>query len=94
MTYLLETPGTTGLLGPEALPQGQKIKPPSSKLHISVPLAKEASAGEKINLRLSLATFVCSEASSLCKIQSYVWDVPVAFSADAPKEIAIDTKEQ
>ena len=80
LTYLVETPEKSGVLGPEVLPEGQKIKPPATKFTITVPLAKPAAAGDKLDLRLSLQTFVCSEASSLCQIKSYVWNVPVTFT--------------
>ena len=62
------------------LPEGQKIKPPATKFTITVPLAKPAAAGDKLDLRLSLQTFVCSETSSLCQIKSYVWNIPVTFT--------------
>ena len=80
LTYLVETPEKSGILGPEVLPEGQKIKPPATKFTITVPLAKPAAAGDKLDLRVSLQTFVCSETSSLCAIKSYVWNVPVAFA--------------
>ena len=80
LTYLVETPEKSGVLGPEVLPEGQKIKPPSTKFTINVPLAKPAAAGDKLALRISLQTFVCSETSSLCQIKSYVWNIPVAFA--------------
>jgi thiol-disulfide isomerase/thioredoxin len=84
LTYLLETPSKRGLLGPEALPEGQKIKPPPKpNFTVTVPLAKPSAAGEKFDLRLSLQTFVCSETSSLCAIKCYVWNVPVAFSDES-----------
>ena len=86
LTYLIETPEQTGVLGPEVLPEGQKIKPPATKFTITVPLAKPAAAGEKLELRVSLQTFVCSETSSLCQIKSYVWNVPVAFTESAAPE--------
>jgi len=83
LTYLVETPEKTGLLGPEVLPEGQKIKPPATNFTINVPLAKPAAAGDKLDLRLSVQTFVCTETSSLCAIKSYVWNIPIAFSQEA-----------
>jgi thiol-disulfide isomerase/thioredoxin len=93
LTYLLETPEKSGVLGPEVLPEGQKIKPPATKFTITVPLAKPAEAGDKINLRVSLQTFVCSETSSLCMIKSYVWNIPVTFhSAEGQGPIVLTTE--
>ncbi len=39
LTYLVETPEKSGMLGPEVPSQGQKIKPPAQKFTITVPLA-------------------------------------------------------
>jgi thiol-disulfide isomerase/thioredoxin len=83
LTYLVETPEKTGILGPEVLAEGQKIKPATTKFTITVPLATPAAAGEKINLRLSLQTFVCSETSSLCMIKSFIWNIPVTVDSAA-----------
>jgi thiol-disulfide isomerase/thioredoxin len=95
LTYLVETPEKSGVLGSENLPEGHKIKPPVAKFMIDVPLAKPATVGEKVDLRLSLQTFVCSETSNLCAIKSYIWKVPVVFSDDvstAPLSLNTDTK--
>jgi thiol-disulfide isomerase/thioredoxin/DNA-binding beta-propeller fold protein YncE len=81
LVYLVEVPDTSGTLGAEVLPEGQKIKPPVPKFTIKVPLAKPAAAGDKLNLRVSLQTFVCSETSSLCAIKSYVWNIPIRFQS-------------
>ncbi len=81
LTWLAEVPDKTGVLGPELRPEGQHIKPPATHLEIKIPLAMPAEAGEKLDLRLSLKTFVCSEKSSLCMIQSYIWNVPITFTA-------------
>jgi thiol-disulfide isomerase/thioredoxin len=80
LTYLVETPGKTGILAPEVRPEGQKIKPPAPSFRIEVPLAKAAAAGEKLDLRLSLQTLVCSHSSNLCMIRSFVWNVPITFN--------------
>jgi thiol-disulfide isomerase/thioredoxin len=84
MSYLLETPETSGILGPDVRPEGQKIKSAAPKFTITVPLARPAAPGDKFDLRVSLQTFVCSETSSLCAIKSYIWNVPIAFADDAP----------
>jgi thiol-disulfide isomerase/thioredoxin len=81
VTWLVEAPGKTGVLGTELRTEGQHKKPPTTHFDITVPLAASADAGEKLDLRFFLKTFVCSEKSSLCMIQSYIWDVPVSFTA-------------
>jgi thiol-disulfide isomerase/thioredoxin/DNA-binding beta-propeller fold protein YncE len=95
LVYLVETPEKSGILGPEVLPEGQKIKPPATKFTIKAPLARPAAAGDKFDVRVSLQTFVCSETSSLCAIKSYVWNVPVEFTDSATPEhvkLSADTK--
>jgi thiol-disulfide isomerase/thioredoxin len=86
MDYLVETPEKTGILSADLPAEGQRIKPQVGHFEIKVPLAKAAAAGDTIDLRLSLQTFVCSEASSLCQIRSFVWNVPVSFVAQSAKD--------
>ena len=94
MTYLVETPEKTGILAPELSLAGEKIKTPKTEFKITVPLAKSPEAGEKFDLRLSLNTFICSESSSLCRIRSLIWNVPITFSATGSTEpIALTTEE-
>ena len=80
LTYLVETPEKSGILGPEVLPKARKSSRRPRSSRSPFPWPRPAAAGEKIDLRLSLQTFVCSETSSLCAIKSYVWNVPVTFS--------------
>jgi thiol-disulfide isomerase/thioredoxin len=86
LTYLLETPGKQGILAPEVLPEGQRIKPPIPKFQIDVPLARPAVAGDQLDLRLSLQTLVCSHKSSVCMIHSFIWNVPIHWSATGSNE--------
>jgi thiol-disulfide isomerase/thioredoxin len=81
LLYLVETPDKEGILSPEVSPAGEKLSPPKTEFKITVPLAKLPDAGEKIDLKISLKTFVCSEPSSLCRIRSLIWKVPITFSA-------------
>ncbi len=87
LTYLVETPEKSGALGPDVLPQGQKVKPPVPKFPISISLAQPAADGDKLDVRISLQTFMCSEASSLCQIKSFVWNVPVTFRGGATSKV-------
>jgi NHL repeat len=95
MSYLVETPGKTGILAPEVPAEGDRIKPPKTEFPISVPLAKPAATGDSLELRLSLQTFVCSETSSLCKIVNYRWNVLITFGksgADEAIRLSTDMK--
>jgi thiol-disulfide isomerase/thioredoxin len=78
--YLLETPEAPGALSDDANAEGGRVKPPSQSFTVAVPLAKPAAAGDALKLRFSLSAFVCSHASSLCRIQSFVWELPVEFA--------------
>jgi hypothetical protein len=86
LIYLVETPEKPGTLAPEVSPAGEKIKPPRTEFKITVPLANAAAAGQKLDLRLSLQTFICSESSSLCRIRSLIWNVPITFSESGSAE--------
>ncbi len=44
------------------------------------------STGDSWELRLSTSVFVCSEASSLCMIRSFIWEVPVTFGPRGTSE--------
>ncbi len=80
LPYVIETPGKTGVLSAELPESGAKITPPATQFKINVPLAEAPQVGQSIDLRLSLSAFVCSENSSLCRIQSYIWNIPITFS--------------
>src|SRR5262249_25369654 len=95
MPDLVETPGTSGILAPELPPEGGRIKPPAQEFPIKVPLAKAAAAGDELELRVSVSTFVCDEKSSLCRIRSFIWDLPVKFGpagAGEPIRLPAETK--
>ncbi len=87
--YLVETPGKTGVLSEKVRPEGERIKPPTPSFTINVPLAQAAAEGQTINVRVSVQSFVCSGTSNLCRIQNFVWNVPVRFSAAKPAGEAI-----
>ena len=74
-------------------PEGERIKPPTPSFTINVPLAQAAAEGQTINVRVSVQSFVCSGTSNLCRIQNFVWNVPVRFSAakTAGEAIALST---
>jgi len=80
LPYVIETPGKTGVLSAEVPEAGARITPPATHFKINVPLAESPQAGQSIDLRLSVSAFVCSENSSLCQIQSFIWNIPITFS--------------
>jgi hypothetical protein len=86
MTYLLETPDKEGILSNELSPSGEKVSPPKTEFKITVPLSKKVEAGERIDLRLSLLSLICSEPSSLCRPRSLIWNVPITISDRAPAD--------
>jgi DNA-binding beta-propeller fold protein YncE len=86
LVYLVETPDKTGILAPEVPTEGQRVKPPVPQFNVTVPLAKDAVAGDSLALRLSLQTFVCKETSNLCQIKNFVWNLPITFSATGASE--------
>ena len=97
MDYLIETPNKPGTLSSKLAPEGERISPQVSHFEVTVPLSKTAAVGDTFDLRLSLQTFVCSEASSLCQIRSYVWNVPVSFVAQSAGDnvrLTTDMKEE
>ncbi len=80
MVYLVETPGKTAVLSDKVRPDGERIAP-SPSFTIDVPLARPAADGDTMDLRVSVLSLVCREASSVCFIKSTIWNVPVRFSA-------------
>jgi thiol-disulfide isomerase/thioredoxin len=86
LAYLVETPEKEGILSPDLSPSGGKVNPPKTEFKITVPLANVPDPGEKLDLKFSLKTLVCSEPSSLCRIRSLIWTVPITFSASGSFE--------
>jgi thiol-disulfide isomerase/thioredoxin len=84
--YVIETPSKTGILSADVPESGAKISPPATRFKIDVPLAEAPQAGQSIDLRLSLSTFVCSENSSLCQIKSFIFNIPIKFSDTAKSD--------
>jgi thiol-disulfide isomerase/thioredoxin len=89
MAYLVATPGKSDVLSDKVRPEGERLKPPAKSFTITVPLARPATEGDAFDLRVSVQSFVCSETSSLCRIQSFIWNVPVRFSASKKSGEAI-----
>ncbi len=87
--YLVEAPGKTGVLSSKVHPEGERISPPTAGFTVKVPLARAMAAGDTLDLRVSVQSFVCSGTSKLCRIQRHVWNVPVRFTADAKAGEAI-----
>ncbi|GAC1451397.1 MAG: hypothetical protein NVSMB9_36350 [Isosphaeraceae bacterium] len=94
MPVLVETPGRNGLLASTYPSQGTKVEPPSARFKLDVPLARDSVPGEKLELKLSIAAFVCNEGSNLCTIKSYLWPIAIEFVANGPRSIPIGEKGQ
>ena len=87
MPYLVETPGKNGVITfPDS---GMELEKPLKRFPVNVELAKPASAGETLDLKLSLQSFICSEGSNLCTIKSFAWPIRVTFADGAKASAAI-----
>jgi hypothetical protein len=89
MPYLVETPDQTGILADDYPAGGQRLTPPAASFQVKVPLAKAPKAGETIPLKVSVSAFICSESSSLCRIKSFVWNVPVKFESGGSSSVTL-----
>lgn len=87
MPFLLQTPEAPEALGPGAPPSGGRLSPPSASFTLDVPLAKAARAGESLEVKLSVAAFLCRE--TLCEIHSYVWTIPVTFDEEGSQTVIL-----
>ncbi len=94
MTYLVEAPRAPDFLSESISTKGERVQPPSKTFQITVPLAKEASAGDVLPLKVSLSTFQCRGGSEgYCKVQSYIWTVSLTFADDAKGKVTLTTPE-
>ena len=95
MTYLVETPDKTGILGPEVSPAGQRSsrRRPSSRSPCRWP---KPAAGRRQARPSSSRSRHSSAAhtSNLCQIRSFIWNVPITFSAaGGVDQIALSTAQ-
>ena len=58
----------------------------------SFTLARAASKGEAVNLKLSVLAFGCNEGSSLCKIFNFVYNVPITFEEGGLTSVTLGSK--
>ncbi len=86
IVYLVETPEKEGIVSSELSSGGERISHPKTEFKINVPLAKAAEAGQKLDVKLSLSSLICSEPSSLCRPHSLIWNIPIAFSDSGSTE--------
>ncbi len=89
MPVLVEVADQPGALSADYPQAGQRISPPADQFQVKVPLAKPSSAGATLPLKVSVSAFICSEASSLCRIKSFVWNVPVKFESGGQAAISL-----
>lgn len=89
MPYLVETPDQPGVLAADYPASGQRLSPPAETFQVKVPLAKAPASGDSIPLKVSVSAFICSESSSLCRIKSFVWNVPVKFESGGQPAVTL-----
>ncbi len=95
MPILLEAPDDPSALGPDSPSTGLRLDPPRDRFEVEVPLAKEAKAGDKLSLKLSVSAFECKEgAAGLCRIKNYVWTIPVQFASNGGKTVPLTNAEK
>lgn len=91
--YLLETPKAAGALSDEASPAGVRVNPPKERFDVRVPLAKPASAGESLDVKLSASFFVCRIGNEgFCTIKNFVWTIPVQFADGGANRVRLSTE--
>jgi thiol-disulfide isomerase/thioredoxin len=90
MPYLVETPGRDDALARDKA--GRRVDRPARRFTVAVPLARDTKPGDTLQVKFSVSAFVCNTGSNLCRIKSFVWDVPVTFGADGKKEITLAAK--
>jgi thiol-disulfide isomerase/thioredoxin len=92
MPYLIEAPGEEAVLSRDVVATVRNVDPPAEKFSVDVPLAKSASKGEAVNLKLSVQAFGCNEGSSLCKVFNFVYNVPVTFEEGGLTAVPLGSK--
>jgi len=92
MPYVFEATGKEGLVPADLSSKVEKVDPPASKFTATLALDKEPSAGDEIEVKLSVQAFVCNNNSNLCQIKSYVWTVPVVFTDGGKKTVTLPTE--
>jgi hypothetical protein len=86
MPYLVEAT-EPGVLADSPATQGGRVSPPSDRFTIDVPLAKPATPGQALTLKLSTSAFLCQEAR--CEIHSLTFEVPVTFEESGPAAVTL-----
>ena len=89
MAYDVASPDKPGLIDPDFAATGGRLEKSAKSFSVTVPLAKGASVGDSFSLNISVQALICSEGSQLCKIKSFVWNVPVKVTADGPSKLTI-----
>lgn len=92
MPYVVEASGTKGLASSDLGSKVETVQPPADKFTVKVPLTREATPGDSLEIKLSVQAFVCDTGSNLCQIKNYVWTVPIAFSDDGEQRVTLTAK--
>jgi thiol-disulfide isomerase/thioredoxin len=86
MPYLVEASEAGALADSEAT-RGGRVGPPSDRFSIDVPLAKPATPGQALTLKLMTSAFLCQEAR--CEVHSLAFEVPVRFEESGPASVTL-----
>jgi thiol-disulfide isomerase/thioredoxin len=90
MPYLLETPGQASVLSPDVPDYGGRIEKPTVKFTVNVPFAHALKAGDHVDLKFSLATFICKYgAEGVCKPENFVWTIPLAVAEGGATSVPV-----
>ncbi len=84
--------GELGVFDGDASSAAARVEPPRAVFKVEVPLARELKAGEKVALRLSASTFICSSKSGLCTVKNHVWNIPIVVDATGATSISVPAK--
>ncbi len=71
---------------------GRRVEQAVPTVHRRRPAGQARQVGRLAQVKFSVSAFVCNAGSNLCRIKSFVWNVPVTFGADGKKEIALAAK--
>ena len=94
VTYLVETPEKEGILSPSSAVRRQKIKPAEDSVQDHRPTGQSRRSRRKAG-PASLAPDVCLQRdSSLCRIRSFIWNIPITWSAGGSTEPVSLTDEK
>lgn len=89
-TYMFEAVEPADALASEFALERQSIDSPKAELSVSVPLAREFAAGQKLTFKLGVSAMICREGKEgVCIPKGFVFTVPVEFTADGAESVKL-----